>query len=355
MGLNDSTINSGDNSNNNQAKTIIINQGFGYEDIRKIALDLFNDNFTKMRDEAAKIVADRASEVTDKLIDKLRQEAQETINQFSQPDMQYKFYEAQKEYAISGDEDLADMLVEMLIERSRSPNRDRKRMILDEGISLASKMTTSQMDILSLSHLSLKTLNVNMSNFEGFISRLETNFSFLNYININDVDKDLNFLEFHRLGKVVIGSFPDMTVTLVQNYPNYLNHGFFREECSIPEIGDQDIFIRCFHDPKKVLFQFETRDSLINYLKAFDMVDSRINKVVSFFDDNIFSVTEANSILFNRITNYKKLDELFKNTNWKSFEISEVGMAIALSNIQRRLGQKHDLGIWVNSKPEYIQ
>lgn len=343
-----SEIKSGDQSTNNQAHTITNNYGLSYAEVREIATDVFKANVIQYGETAAVTAFERASEMTEKFLSKLEKEAPEAVNEFATPGMQDTYFQAQKAYAINGDEEIADMLVEMLVERAKSPVRNRMRMVLDEGLKIAPKLTVQQMDLLTLTHFRFHTQSQNLGTFVSLAHKLNLEFMLMDNINITEVDEDLSILEYLGLGKLTDTSeFNSTESTLLNTYPAYFCKGFTLEECHVPEISHSELFIPCFHDSNKFQFRFEAKEDLIANLRGKGITEERINYISQFFDSHLFQQHEISSLLSPYIPNFETLISMYKSTSWKNFHISKVGMAIGLSNYHRRYGIKNDLSIWV--------
>jgi hypothetical protein len=343
-----SEINAGNKSTNNQAQTINNSYGLSYADVREIATDIFKSNMIQLSETAAAVAKERASEMTEKFLLKLEKEAPEAINEFATPGMQDTYFQAQKEYAINGDEEIADMLVEMLVERAKSPVRNRIRMVLDEGLKVAPKLTVQQMDLLSLSHFRFHTQVPNPGTFEVLAQRLNRDFTLMDNINISEVDDDLAFLEYLGLGRTLdTSTYKATELLLLELYPAFFSRGFTLEECHVPEVQSDELFIPCFHDLTKYQFRFPNKEALATKLREKGITEERISHISSFFSSHLFQQHELPNLLMPHIPNYDKLISMYNSTSWKKFAISRVGMAIGLSNYYRRYGVKHDLSIWV--------
>lgn len=121
--MKDQNQNSGDNSTNIQAGTIIM-QGVSATEARQIALDVYHANFLTLAGEAKDTACKRAEEITEDFLKKLQHENPNGIQKSKDPDFQYSLYTVQKEYAKSGDKDLGDLLVDLLVDRSKQDKRD---------------------------------------------------------------------------------------------------------------------------------------------------------------------------------------------------------------------------------------
>jgi hypothetical protein len=149
----------GDGSTQLQIETV--NIGITYTDAKQIALDVFKANFNELSTEALKIVNDRVIGITDEVLDRLSRDHGDDFSFTKSPDFQYALLDVQTEFAKTGDVDLKKILVKLLIDRSKSESRSSSQIILDEAIKKASKLTSYQLNALSICWL----LNRTVANF----------------------------------------------------------------------------------------------------------------------------------------------------------------------------------------------
>ena len=71
----------GDRSTNIQTGDVHITQGISYAEAHQIALDVFRANFLSLSDRAAEIVLARVEEITDKFLEKLKEQNEKGIAQ----------------------------------------------------------------------------------------------------------------------------------------------------------------------------------------------------------------------------------------------------------------------------------
>jgi hypothetical protein len=131
------------------------NNGLSYEDVRKIYNENFERNYHKLSAEAHEIATKRSQEIIDKFLNELKYQNPVGVNQAIDPDFQYDLFIAQREYARCGDPRLADILISLLIERTKETQRSRVQIVLNESIAVASKLTREEYDILTLWFVSL--------------------------------------------------------------------------------------------------------------------------------------------------------------------------------------------------------
>jgi hypothetical protein len=104
----------GDSSTNLQGQSIVINQGISYSDAKEIALDVYKSNYLQLSQDAAELARSRAEELTDDCLQKLKDEKEEAIVEIGTPGMQSAIFEAQKQFAKTGDKDLSSVVIRYL-------------------------------------------------------------------------------------------------------------------------------------------------------------------------------------------------------------------------------------------------
>jgi hypothetical protein len=117
------TQQAGDKSTNIQADKITISYGVSVSEVREIALDVFRANFIELSGEAKDIAAKRAEEVTETFLKKLQEQHAPGLGQAQEPDFQHALFTVQKEYARCGDKELGDLLVDLLVDRTKHQSR----------------------------------------------------------------------------------------------------------------------------------------------------------------------------------------------------------------------------------------
>jgi hypothetical protein len=139
----------GDASVNLQAGSDIT-LGANYLEVRQIAMDVFEANFLKLRDEAASLAHKRAEVFIAAFLQEAARNGLPEIPEAKNPDFQYVLFSAQRDYARSGNLDLGELLVQLLVDRARVEERDLKQIVLNESLTVAPKLTSDHLDALSL-------------------------------------------------------------------------------------------------------------------------------------------------------------------------------------------------------------
>lgn len=164
--MNDQQIEAGDNSRNIQVRGNLT-CGISYTEARQIALDVFNANCQKLMNEAAQTANIRANEIIDDFIKRLYAEQPELSYKLKEPSIQYSAYSVIKNYVKTGDVDLKENLLRMLMQRMRADDRSIEQIVLDEAIEILPKLTQDIINILTLV-FSAVYLNHNVDSLDTF-------------------------------------------------------------------------------------------------------------------------------------------------------------------------------------------
>lgn len=123
--------------------------GLTPEEASKLALNLFMDNFPKLQAIAADTAKRRAEELTQGVIERLEKENVRDYSAFTDPDVQYVFWEAQKNYSRMGGENKLEVLSTLLSKRIVNNNEEYYRIVIDRAIETAPFLSQGQLDYLS--------------------------------------------------------------------------------------------------------------------------------------------------------------------------------------------------------------
>ena len=148
----------GENSTVNQAGgdvkvSTTINYGMGYTETKDLFMDLFHIEFTKLGKDVEHLINERVEKIVVDYLNKLVQEDPNLIQNTKNPDIRYDIIEAQKAYARLGDQEMADLLVKILVERTKSTENTFKNIALNESLSVIPKLTSKQIDVITLIYL----------------------------------------------------------------------------------------------------------------------------------------------------------------------------------------------------------
>ncbi len=343
------TSKSGDNSTIVQAETLNIHQGLTYVDVKTIALDIFNSNFLKLSQEALNIAVQRAEKITNDFILRLQKDKPSSLESVKDPGFQNALYEVQKSYAKTGDKDMADVLVDILVDRVEHRERNLKQIVLDESISVIPKLTSSQLDTLTIIFLLKYSINHGINNFETLKKYLETNIKPFTE-NLSKEQSHYQHLEFAGCGSISISS-NNIEDIFKNSYRGLFYKGFNEEEFK-NQVGElamfPDFIIYCLNDKTKLQLNIVNEDVLDSKISDLKVNDTDAKKLKSLFGQYISSNEEIETKLTELGSDFMaKLLDVWKNSAMKNMTLTSVGIAIAQANYRRKTGLTLDLSIWI--------
>lgn len=340
----------GDQSTNVQAESITINQGITYSEVREIVLDIFHSNFAQLSEKASIIARDRAKEITDTFLKKLEAQNYNGIANAQDPDFQYALFTIQKEYARNGDKDLGDLLVDLLVDRTKYDRRTILQIVLNESLSVAPKLTSDQLATLSIVFLINYAMFNGLKDLPTFLNFLDTYFApFANLLSKNR--SCYQHLEFAGCGSVGMGEF-DILNSLKKNYQGLFSKGFNEEEIDKMHIKLSDfplLFTYCLHDTNIKQINALNEIVLKDIAKNSGVSEQALNILISLNNNFSMSNEEIRDYIIRERGYMKNVFEVWKNSLMKNLTLTSVGIAIGHANIKRNLNIEFaDLSIWIN-------
>ncbi|HDR7898942.1 hypothetical protein OCD85_15970 [Bacillus pacificus] len=144
-------LHAGDNSTNIQAKNVTVQQnGLSYTAVKEVAMDVFKSNFYDLGKTVENTINERAEEIINEYLKRLTSKNPEALKNTEDADLRFIIYEAQKNHARRGDKEIADLLVNMLIERTITREETLVKIVYNEALEILPKLTLKQIDILTV-------------------------------------------------------------------------------------------------------------------------------------------------------------------------------------------------------------
>lgn len=343
MSFNNQKQQSGNNSVNIQAHEIKF--GLTYKDVKDIVMDVFESNFQRLSQEAAQTAMVRAEELVDSFLSKLEIEAPDAIAETKNPDMQYALYTAQKEYARTGDRDLCDMLVNLLVERTKLSQRDLIQIVINESLNVAPKLTLDQLDVLSIVFLLKYTMNNGVTSLERLGLYIDKYLlPFINNLSIKN--STYQHLEFASCGNITVLE-TELNEIFLNNYAGLFNRGFTEEQ--IKDFPDKEnyLLIRCLHNSDKFQIDALNDEELERKISNSSLNQDEKQRIRTLFNAERMSKEEVKDYLLKLRPQIKVLFDVWESSSISRMTLTSVGIAIAHANIYRKINEKFDLSIWI--------
>lgn len=329
--MNNKNIESGDNSNNLQAKQITVNNYYTSEaNIKKLAVEVFKDNMPRLSAMAHEILFERVETIVNKIINSAIDADKNILNNFQEPGIQLSLLEVQKGYAKSGDNHLLEILTKLFIERLKDRENSLNSIVMDEAIRVAPKLTVSQMNVLAFIYRFNYIINDGLKNYQDV-------FWFAKHkllpVSSPIPRNDLQFKHMAYTGTVLfsngIRDGRGLTNGIFNKYSGALQKGYKLSE--IPEDIQKGCLSISIHDESKDIFRFVGQNLKIvenNLLKnGFDR--SYAIKVSNFLYTKIISPYELGDKLRRDLPEYKLAMDNWDIIDLQNMSLSSVGAILA--------------------------
>ncbi len=329
--------------------TLINNHGVTFAEARAIALDVAKATFFELTGTAKETASSRVEEITDQVIKKLEKDFPEGLQKAIDPDFQYALFTVQKEYARNGDKDLGDLLVDLLVDRSKQDQRDTLQIVLNESLSTAPKLTDTHLAALAVIFLFKYTQNYDISNHLKLGEYLDQHLlPFISKLTKNQAG--YQHLEFSNCGAIGLAG-SSLEHIFGVTYQGQFLKGFDQSEIESRAISvglDSRFFIPCLNDPTKLQVNANRKEILEQKLDAHGVSADDRGKILQLFELGKMSEAEIKEMLIAIRPYMADVIEIWSNSPMKTFTLTSVGMAIGHANIKRLVGEFSSLSLWIN-------
>ncbi|WP_345845893.1 LPO_1073/Vpar_1526 family protein [Shewanella algae] len=338
----------GDHSVNVQAETINVNTGLSISHVKEIALEVFEGNFYKLAGVAKETADQRAKEITDQFLEELAAKNPDGLKASEDPDFQHSLFQAQKEYARCGDKELGDILVDILVDRSKEEDRSLLQVVLNESLSIAPKLNTTQLDILACCFNFAYTRRLTIRNTQMFADYL--NDAVLIFSDaVGEKDSNYRHLEYVGCASIRTGK-RDIVSILLQTYKAIFCKGFERENLNDIAENDPNIWkavIPSLHNVNLIQAGGMDDETIKTICIQHGISEGNANKLIQINNQQMMNKKEATDYLKSICPKFEKFIEDANKTAFNSLELTSVGIAIAHAHSRKKAGFDADLSIWI--------
>lgn len=327
----------------------LINTGLSYSDVREVALDVFRANFFELSGIAKDTARARAEQVTEEFLSKLEKENPNGLGKANDPDFQYALFTVQREYARTGDKDLGDLLVDLLVDRSKQEQRDILQIVLNESLNTAPKLTDNQLAALAMVFLFKYTQNFGVGNHEMLGQYLDKHVAPFGPKLLKNM-AGYQHLEFCGCGSIGLGTM-NLETILGKTYQGQFLKGFDPKEISERDISignDPRFFIPCLNDRSRTQVRANSKEGLEKMFESLNVLADDRSKILALFDLNKMSDSEIKTKCIEIRPYMADVFDTWSGSAIAQFTLTSVGIAIGHANIKRLVGEFADLSIWIN-------
>lgn len=331
------------------AGNVVVNNGLSYSEVRSVVLDVFHSNFLQMAGEAKEVARQRAEEITDKFLEKLQKENSAGLSQASTPDFQYGLFSVQRDFARTADSNLGDLLVDLLVDRTKHPQRDMVQIVLNECLVVAPKLTNGQLSALAIVFFLKYCSSSGILTFEQFLAQFNQFVRpFIDTLPRGSAS--YQHLEFAGCGTVQVTS-SSLEDILWTRYQGLFDKGVDAAELSGSAFyfnANQQLTGPCALDASKIQVRAQNLDHLEKLLAAYRVSPEDAQRLRQAFGKNRLSAAEIKAKCIERVPYMQSLFDLWMSTQLHNITLTSVGIGLAHANIKRLTGEFANLSIWVN-------
>ncbi len=330
-------------------RDVVVTNGLSYSDAKEVALDVFRSNFIQLAGIARDTATQRAEQITEDFLRRLQAEHPQGFSQANEPGFQHALYTVQREHARTGDTQLGDLLVDLLVDRSKQEQRDILQIVLDESLVTAPKLTEGQLAALSLTFLFRHTQHYGVVDHASLGEYLDKHAKpFVTNVSRNEAS--FQHLEFTGCGSVGL-SILTLEKILGTVYQGQFLKGFEESEISERQVSvglHPRLFMKCLNDPEKIQVRANSHENLDKMMEQISVPTEDRQRIKGLFGHNKMSDEELRAKTIEIRPYMADLFDAWSNSPLKQLKLTSVGIAIGHANVKRLVGEFTDLSIWIN-------
>lgn len=228
---NDQKIEGVNQSNIIQAKGDITFNGISAETAMEICKYVVKSELAVYTEDARVEAEKRLSDISEKTIDQITSLKEDLLHRFKEPAIQMALNETFKNYIASGNEELGENLIDLLIERLNAQEKTSEQSIIDEARNIIPKLSSNTISLLAILVFSKLIFPLNRKQFNELLLKLSP---------LVERIGDISSLDIAHLKQVGCG-YGISAFHVVEPLEKYLlsNYDlFFRHNISFDELND---------------------------------------------------------------------------------------------------------------------
>lgn len=179
------------------------------EQAAKQMIDLFMDNFPKLQALAKDTAEQRATELCNEILKRLENKQVRDFTSFTQPDVQFILYEAQKNYARFGEKEVMKILTELVVNRIQNDDKEHFKRIMDNAVIIACELSSTQLDCLSALFMLTRVCFSDITTIEDLKGLFDYISSIFDLENIN-YGQEISYLNFKGCLQIELPDIPEI-------------------------------------------------------------------------------------------------------------------------------------------------
>ncbi len=309
---------------------------------------------------AREIVDARLKDLEERLLQPFAEDKEARAQAFNDPDFQYLLTRGQHAYARSGDNGIKEVLVDLIVERSKQSERSLLALSLNDAVEKSAILTANEFAEITLCffmHSVNLTLWVPPSKLSEFISSVinpllplisHSNVSYT-YMQSHGCGSVLqiaqtNFDDLFRAKFSMVFYRPLMIADAIDGLGRDLFNKMAEHKliCAIASGGAGGI-----SNIDSVVFNAASRHFFENSLSEVGFDSQTKEKIKILADACMLGATEFQKKISDELPNFDMFKEAWDNTPMKNFTLTTTGIAIGHANFQRLSKMSIPLDTWI--------
>lgn len=343
----------GDNSQQIQGQTIIVQQGMNPDQVRALCLDIVQKELALYKQQANEEAMRRFNHLMDKFLNLLSKIEEDKRQRLQEPAIQNALNETFKEYVKSGEEELGDDLIDLMIERLEVEEHTTKQSILDEVRQILPKLSASTVSLITLLAFSNLIIPRQTDSFTEMLHRLSPLIKHLQDIHPIDVA----YLEQVRCGQSLsfVGFGHNLEQRLLSNYNLLFYHPISIDQFNafMTKYGYNaaDKFYLSLTLQSLMVTEGEQKHFKYNSYREQQIVGSKSKEILEALNklkENMvpFGESEVRQFFINVDPNWSIVFDKFNKEDIKNFALSPVGSYIGTRKLSKIFNQDIPLSVF---------
>lgn len=301
--------------------------GLSIEQTKEIAREVMRTEYGILFEDAQQTFKIRATKLTDEIIEKVESTNPLLKQRFIEPSIQLTLNAVLKEYGKTGNSDLGEGLVDLMIEKLTSENGSVQSYIIDEAINILPKLNKEHLTFLAFLYRFRSTYVTNLTNLIKFNSYYQQWINIAQpIINIDeDFIKYLNFLRCIQ-DMPMINHYKPYEEIIQIHYGGLFNKGFNPQEIDpsiMTKLNTARLTINCLHNRINLQINTYNEDNLSRQLNGFQESDKV--QIIKLFTDNILPPEEIKNYLLSQDKRWSDILTFLNDERFSCYELSSVG------------------------------
>lgn len=317
-----------------------VHHGLGPVEVREMALKLWEENFPKLRQQAANEAQQRIESFVSDMIPQLnRSLTSPDWNKFTVPEVQYSFAQALKAAALRKDTELRKTLASLVVKRVKSASESLDEIVYTEAIKTVAMLTAPMLDLLALKVFLYRVDLSEIGDWTGMERQWDLCISPLAGFSNSPIEfQHLVYSGCGELASMRIGS-SGFAALLAQKVPRLFQRPISSSELISFKMTSQ-LTGKIFDSLPDGRLRFKSKSG--QGLKELSMsagvapeISQRLNTL---FDALLEPEASVQSMLLTHMPKAKLVIERWKQGLGRMLDLSSVGLVIGASQFEARTG-----------------